>query len=85
VTEKDPSLAVGRLDLIPEWDEERNGLATEVTCGSGKKVWRVCNQCGVSWQSRIVTRAVNGFNLTPKCQELSREEPRKLLLKDRRP
>jgi hypothetical protein len=73
------SLAEGRPDLLPEWDEWRNGRpATGVTCGSGLKAWWVCEKCGGSWQATVANRATSGKGFH-NCKELNRLQPRKFL------
>ncbi len=58
---KHPSLAVGRPDMLAEWDEEKNTLlASEVSCGSDKKVWWLCKVCGNSWQASVSARVRAG-------------------------
>ena len=59
-------LATLRLDLIKEWNYEKNGnLAPDmVTCGSKKKVWWLCNK-GHEWKASIVRRT-EGTNC-PYC------------------
>lgn len=46
-----------RLDLLEEWDSERNLPLTPRTIarGSDKGVWWICRKCGYKWQ-----RSVNG-------------------------
>jgi len=79
---KHDSLADDRPDLVPEWDEGRNGRpATDVTCGSGKKAWWVCGECGGSWQARINDRATRGYGCF-SCRELFRGKPRKFSKKE---
>lgn len=56
-------------ELVKEWDYEQNvGInITDVTTGSGKKVWWKCNE-GHSWEAFIYSR-VNG-NSCPYCSGL---------------
>jgi len=70
------SLADSRPDLLPEWDEGRNGYAaSSVTSGSGKRAWWTCGRCGGSWKARIKDRASRGSGC-PRCQEHFRKQPR---------
>jgi hypothetical protein len=58
---KHPSLADGCPELLGEWDEAKNDIsATEITCGSRRKVWWVCRICGGSWQASVQSRALFG-------------------------
>ena len=52
------SLASLRPDLIPEWHPTKNGNLTpyDVTCGSSKKIWWVCQDCGYESLRRIKHR-----------------------------
>ena len=45
---KKDSLAITNPDLVKEWDYEKNAPLTpdDVTPGSGKKVWWICNVKG---------------------------------------
>lgn len=46
--------------LMVEWDWEKNKvrgiLPDEITCGSSKKVWWLCKQCGHSWEAKPLSR-----------------------------
>lgn len=50
-------LATIRPDLVSEWDFEKNKnlKPTEVTSGSGKKIWWKCKR-GHSWEATIISR-----------------------------
>ena len=50
-------LSVSHPDLAKEWHPEKNGSLTpdDVTHGSGKKVWWICDK-GHEWESRILDR-----------------------------
>ena len=50
-------LATVHPELVKEWDYEKNGdlKPTMVTCGSGKKVWWICNK-GHKWETIIYNR-----------------------------
>jgi Probable Zinc-ribbon domain len=62
------SLATEAPEVAAEWDTVRNeGLTpTEVTSGSGRKVWWLCSKCGFSWQAVVGSRARNGHGC-PAC------------------
>jgi DNA-directed RNA polymerase subunit RPC12/RpoP len=53
--------------LIEEWNYEKNaGISpTDLTKGSGKKIWWKCQTCGHEWVSAIKDRS-NGHGC-PKC------------------
>lgn len=58
-----------RPDLVEEWDYEKNSfLPTDITCGSGRKVWWKCSKCGHSWTIEIQRRAKNGSGC-PNCAQ----------------
>ena len=61
-------LASKRPDLAKEWNCEKNGdlKPTDVTYGSGKKVWWKCNLCGNEWQADVSHRVVSGTGC-PAC------------------
>jgi len=68
-----PSLAEGRPDLVPEFDEDNNGvLVTEVSCGASRQAWWVCQGCGKSWQTRITHRVTQRPGCC-KCRNKIRE------------
>ena len=55
----------GRLDILNQWDYEKNNLLpSEVTAGSGRKVWWKCSICGHGWKAEIINRRISGC---PKC------------------
>lgn len=68
------TLAVGRPDLIKEWDDDKNvGLSPEtVLCGSSKKIHWICSLCQHKWPARAIDRAVR-FNGCPSCRRKSRK------------
>lgn len=53
-------LASQRPDLVAEWDYDKNKdlKPDEVTSGSSKKVWWICNK-GHEWQASVSNRAKN--------------------------
>lgn len=57
----------GRLDLLEQWDAEKNGSLTprQVSYGSKKKVWWLCQE-GHSWQTAVCTRTGQGSGC-PYC------------------
>lgn len=61
-------LSVRCPGLLCEWDYKNNkDLVPEgVSCGSGKKVWWVCQRCGNSWKAIIKNRVANRCGC-PKC------------------
>ena len=62
-----------RPDLAAEWHPTKNGTLTpaEVTPGSNKKVWWLCEK-GHEWQAKIVNR--NHRNGCPICNQIKQEE-----------
>ncbi|MBR4461579.1 MAG: hypothetical protein IKS51_03250 [Erysipelotrichaceae bacterium] len=59
-------LASTNPDLLKEWDYEKNTTQpTEVSKGSGKKIWWKCSICGGSWEETINNRT-NGYGC-PYC------------------
>ena len=59
-------LATKRPDLTEEWLYSKNTvLPSEVTTGSGKKVWWQCGTCGHEWLATIASRT-NGAGC-PMC------------------
>ncbi len=54
----DYNLATKNPQLAAEWHPTKNGELTpsDVTPGSGKKVWWKCSKCGHEWQARIGSR-----------------------------
>lgn len=55
-------------DLAEEWHPTKNGnlKPTDVTKGSDKKVWWLCNNCGYEWERRIASR--NTSSDCPHCK-----------------
>lgn len=60
-------LATVNPELAKEWHPTKNGdlKPTNVTVGSGKKIWWIGN-CGHEWESKIVNRHVKHFGC-PYC------------------
>ena len=58
VVEGDNDLATKRPELAKEWHPTKNGdlKPTRVTCGSRKKVWWLCLDCGYEWEATIGSR-----------------------------
>lgn len=52
------NLAAKRPELLAEWDYEKNKniKPDSITCGSGKKVWWKCRECGHSWEASVAKR-----------------------------
>ena len=61
-----------RPDVAREWDYTKNGNAepTQVSIGSGRKVWWKCSKCGYEWQAQVYRR-VKGSGC-PKCAKKKR-------------
>ena len=52
--------------LVEEWNFEKNTLKpSEITVGSGKKVWWICKKCGNEWKAGVSYRSKH--SLCPKC------------------
>lgn len=67
-------------DIAVQWNFAKNGelKPTDVTAGSGKKVWWLCPDCGNEWQMPVDSR-VRGCRC-PKCAESEGEKTiRKIL------
>ena len=62
--------------LLQEWDFNKNIIQpTEVSFGSGKKVFWICGKCNHSWKAAIATRAKkNNPSGCPKCCESQGEK-----------
>ena len=57
VIQAEQSLATTYPELTKEWHPTKNILSPyQVTAGSGKKVWWMCNQCDHEWSARISAR-----------------------------
>ena len=55
---KKGSLVDNHPELIEEWDYDKNKiLPSEISAGSGEKVWWKCSGCGYEWQADIRSRA----------------------------
>lgn len=63
------TLSVSNPDIAADWDYEKNGklLPTNVTHGSGRKVWWKCKKCGTEWQAVICERT-RGRRKCPFCR-----------------
>ncbi len=59
-------------ELAKEWNYEKNGdlKPTDVTCGSGKRVWWKCSKCGHEWKTLIFIRSRGSE--CPKCANITR-------------
>ena len=59
--------------LVEEWNYKKNGelLPSNVTAGSGKKVWWKCRNCGHEWAAIIHNRS-RGKGC-PKCARLKKQ------------
>lgn len=64
-------MAVQNPDLAKEWHPSKNGLLipNQVTPGSGKKVWWLCER-GHEWEARVTDRS-NGTGC-PYCHKENR-------------
>lgn len=64
------SLAEKRPDIVIQWHPTNNGEITpfNVTYGSGKKVWWLCNECGNEWESTVSNRTTLGRGC-PSCSK----------------
>ena len=52
--------------LIEEWNYDKNSIhPTEITAGSGKRVWWLCSVCGHEWEAIIEGR--NQGRGCPQC------------------
>lgn len=59
-------LATTKPELVPEWSDRNYTKPTDITKGSGKKVWWICNK-GHEWEARVSDRSkFNGTNC-PYC------------------
>ena len=67
VSKKNNSLSNNYPYMIAEWKKEKNGdlSPSDLTCGSNRKVWWRCSNCGHEWPATINHRA-NGHGC-PKC------------------
>ena len=56
---KKTSLMESNPELAREWHTTKNGdlKPTDVTAGSNKKVWWLCQECGQEWQATISNRS----------------------------
>jgi len=63
------------LELANEWHPTKNGDLTpyDVICGSTKKVWWICKECGHEWSAIIRSRA-NNNNGCPQCNKSKGEK-----------
>ena len=64
---KQGSLASKMPMLAAEWHPSKNGelQPSDVTIGSGKKAWWICNSCGHEWEAVIGSRSKGAG--CPKC------------------
>lgn len=60
-------LSIRFPELCKEWDYEKNYplRPEDVSCGSGKKVWWICNGCGSKWKVKIFHRSAG--SACPHC------------------
>ena len=81
------SLLENRPDIAAEWDYSKNTLRPEdVTCGSEKKVWWICPNCGESWCSSVAVRAGKAGSGCPECGKKKQSASRRqTILKRRQP
>ena len=65
-------LATTRPDLMIEWNFEKNTTIkpTEITKGSGKKVWWICKDCRHEWESTVVNRTYGTG--CPNCYKMKK-------------
>lgn len=64
-----PAVAVGRPDLVKQWDVALNDIGPdEVTLGSHRKIWWRCEQ-GHRWEATVGSRALMGHGC-PHCAGL---------------
>ena len=51
--------------MLKDWDYYKNDIQpSDLSSGSGKKVWWICHQCGFSWYASPSTRKKSGC---PEC------------------
>lgn len=63
----DNDLATTNPESLIEWDYDKNAIRPEeITAGSNKKVWWLCQKYKHSWSSAPVSRVVGGFGC-PVC------------------
>ena len=70
-------LATLNPELAKEWDYSKNGilLPSQISCGSGKKVWWKCNTCGYEWKAMISNRSKKkNPRGCPECAKLKRKK-----------
>lgn len=67
-------LATTHLEITKEWHPTLNGDLTpyDVTCGSGKYAWFLCNKCNYEWNTKINYR--NDGCGCPQCSESKGEK-----------
>jgi hypothetical protein len=72
-------------DVANEWNYEKNLNLTpfDVTGGSNKKVWWICETCNHEWNAVIFSRACNG-NGCPVCNESKGEKKIREFLQKRK-
>lgn len=68
VVEGDNDLTTKCPELAKEWHPTKNGdlKPTQFTCGSGRKVWWLCLNCGHEWEVKICDR-INYDTNCPNC------------------
>jgi hypothetical protein len=59
LSEKSKSVAVIHPKIAAQWHPTKNGSLepTQVSYGSGKKIWWICTKCGQEWQASPMTRS----------------------------
>ena len=67
IAAKRNNLAEKRPDIAKQWHPTKNGDLTsaDVSCGSGKKVWWICDR-GHEWQSSVLNRVKDNLGC-PYC------------------
>ena len=62
IIEKENSFGNRCPDLVPEWNNEKNGKLSpyQVSHGSNKKVWWKCSKCAYEWQAVVHSRKKSG-------------------------
>lgn len=62
-------IATTHHKILGEWDYNKNIIKpTQVTYGSGKYAWWICNKCGYSYKTKICSRTCNKSGC-PKCNQ----------------
>ena len=70
------SLAVKRAELVAERHPTRNrGVDPEaIGCGSRRKLWWRCSDCGHEWRATVSSRAIKGTGCTRCFMERHRQQ-----------